>query len=109
MGDPLAQSINFVFIEPAAFRRGRHLLGGVGRIDPPPKLAFLWLSGDNDRPAFALRIHSVRNIEPQISLSLPSIRTVTRKAMIGQNWPDVAVEFNRARRFTVDNARGCEH
>jgi hypothetical protein len=88
LADPAVEEPLLVFGESPAGARGRHLLGGIGRVD-----AFEHPAGGglarHDRAGFDRRLPDV---EPEVGLPPGGVLAVAVEAVLGQDRPDLAIE-----------------
>ena len=74
---------------------GRHTNGRIVGRDSPVNFAGARVAGHKSQAALAqLDLRAAFNIQPQFTLAVSGIRTMTRIAFIGEDGADVTVEFN---------------
>ena len=107
--NPVNQRLFFIVTERSTGIRRRHLQIGIIRQNSADNLTLRSATGNNCRMAFALLLCRFLHVETQISLTFCSIRTVTVKALVGQNRSDVAIEGSRAIKSEDWNTAKEEH
>ena len=93
--DPLAQRFDIGRLQFDLRLGRRHLLIGVGRVDPPPRFAFVQPAGERGRDAVGV-------VEPQIGFAMLFIRPVALEAAAGEQRANVAIEPRGTRRISVN-------
>ena len=93
--DPTAKQVPLPDCQFLAAVSGRHLVGRVCRHNPADEFTVADLRRNDccfARGQCGLRWFGF--VEPQSHLPGPFIGAMTLKAVIGQNWPDVAIELD---------------
>ena len=94
--NPLTQSLLFEIAQSHIRIDRRHQIFFVIRLDPPNDLAILRFPRNRREVAIAqICQDAFKNIEPQIRLAIRFVGTVTLKALIRENRPNIAIEINR--------------
>ena len=100
--DPPFEKSDFFGFERLLGSWWRHHLIGITRHHAANEFTLAGLSRNNYR-----FFGSIFEVEPQLGFTMLLVRPVTMKTLVGQDWPDVAVEADRLGRCAGTDEQAC--
>ena len=96
LGDPVADQADFALAQRYAGVDGGHAQRLVLRGDAPHHLALAGIAGHDGEVAAQICLGAGLVIESQLALAIALVGAVAGIALVGENRPDVAIEFHRS-------------